>query len=76
MPLNFDAAMQASLPPSILTNSWGQMPASGEVTAGFPIPPILDFVGLTVYAAGVTSNSDYTGLVKNLSGAVPITIRR
>lgn len=75
VPLNPDIAFSASLPPGILVNNLGKLPASGQVTSKFPIPNITAFVGLQLYAAGVTVNAKYLASVKNFSAAVGISIK-
>lgn len=76
IPLNPDAVFLASVRPGVLlTNGNGTLSAAGKGTAIFPIPNIPAFIGLTVYAGGITQNNDYLNLVKNFSGAIAITIK-
>ncbi|MCB9869570.1 MAG: hypothetical protein H6837_06915, partial [Planctomycetes bacterium] len=75
LPLNPDAALFASLPPSpLLSNQFGTLPASGVAQALFAIPNIPQFSGLTVYAGGLTENAMYLGYVKNFSSSLAIRI--
>jgi Zinc carboxypeptidase len=76
IPLNADAVFFASLRPGVLlTNGTGTLSASGKATASFAIPNIPAFIGLTVYAGGITQNNAYLNFVKNYSGAVAITMK-
>ncbi len=76
VPLNADAVFLASLRPGVLlNNNTGTLSASGKATATFPIPNIPAFIGLTVYAGGITQNSNYLNFVKNYSGSIAIKIK-
>ena len=55
VPLTYDAAMRASMPPSILVNNTGALPGSGSATVGFPIPPIT----LAASPAAVESQAEW-----------------
>jgi hypothetical protein len=74
LPLNPDGLFFASLV-GLLTNNAGILPASGQVTAGLPLPNIPGLVGIRLYAGGITENTSYLNAVKNYSAAVAIVIQ-
>ena len=77
LPLNLDSLFILSAQNnSLLLNNVGILAASGKVSAQFPIPPIAALVNFRVYFAGIILNTSYTGLVKNFSQSLSLTIRR
>lgn len=60
---------------SLLLNNVGILPANGMVSAELPIPPIPALVNFRLYFAGLVLSPSYTGLVKNLSKTLTLTIR-
>jgi hypothetical protein len=77
IPLNVDGLFMFTLNPNaLLINNAGTLPATGQAAVRFPIPNIMEFVGLTVHAGGITVNADYLNFVKNFSPSVAMTLRR
>jgi hypothetical protein len=76
VPLNADGLLIACLTPeAILRGNLGLLPASAQVTASLPIPPIPSLVGLRLWAGGLTLAPGYTGMVKKFSPALALTIQ-
>lgn len=76
IPLNPDGLLNASATPGMLLNgNVGTLDASGMGTASLPIPSIPALAGLTLYAGGLTLNSQYNHLVETFSPAQPLTLQ-
>ncbi|MDP6930387.1 MAG: M14 family zinc carboxypeptidase [Planctomycetota bacterium] len=77
IPLKPDGLLFASATPgNLLKANLGSLPPSSQVTASLSIPVIPQFVGISLYAGGVTLSKSWTSKVKSFSAASKFTIRR
>lgn len=76
VPLTPDSLMiSMAFPNALLLNQIGTLPPSETATASLVIPNLPAIVGLTLFAGGLTIDTQYTAGIKKFTAATPITFQ-